>query len=48
MYFQEEELEYLDSDGNQVFYDNKDGNWYAKGSTEPCEDYYSQNPFSLD
>ncbi len=48
MYFQEGELEYLDSDGNQVFYDNKDGNWYAKGSTEPCEDYYSQNPFSLD
>ncbi len=48
MYFQEGELEYLDSNGNEVFYDNNDGNWCVKGSTEPCEDYYSQNPFSLD
>ena len=43
--YEQDEVTYIGSDGREIYYDNKDGEWHYHDDDEVCEDYMQVNPF---
>lgn len=43
--YEQDEVAYIGSDGRDIYYDSKDGEWHYHDDDEVCEDYMQMNPF---